>query len=135
MRLQSLGHLAHGPLQPTPDPAVGPFAPLAGAALVSVDIHQHEASRVPQLVAKVAAGLGAGRSLHLVVGDHGVEAHVLDSPGLRQQTVAGRIRAVARDQVERVEARAQALAHAATVSSQNSRVNQHGLKGNLPHAL
>ena len=81
--LHGLGHLAHGHLQSAPDPAVGQFAALAGAWLVSVDIHQHKAGRIPQLVAKVAPGFRAGRSLHLVVFDCGIEAHILDSSGLR----------------------------------------------------
>ncbi len=106
------------------DPPVGRGRQGDGGAGLRVRPLQHQARGVPDLVGEVAPHLDA----------LGTEAHVLYGAHV-EQTEAGGVGAVLRDQLQRVHARAQALAHPSAVGRQDRRMDDDVAEGDLAREL
>ena len=106
------GHLGDGVGELPEHPGVDRLGARGRRLGLRIDVEQDHARRVPELVAEPAALLD--RALG--------EAHVLRRAHL-EQAVARRVGAVPRDQVERIDARAERLRHAPAVGREHGRVD------------
>ncbi len=122
-RLDRVPDLARGGVDARQDPALLHLGGLQGG-LDSFGVPEDEPAHVPELVRELAP------LLDRAVG----EAHVLRR-GHLQEPVAHRVRPVVGDHVERVDAGAEALRHAAPVGGEHGRVDDHVVERDLAHEL
>ena len=89
------------------------------------EVHLDKARRIPDLIREVS------RSFHSLP----VEAHVVARRIARHQGEAQRIRAVALNDFERIDAVSERLGHLSALGIAHQTVNQHGVEGQLAGLL